>query len=141
MEIENKHDFISKYRARSCCKRVDAEPVIAHGLPRLSWMNSIQDMAFSLPRSLDTQKVGHLSEYLRHCGQCVSKSKMSWICSQIGKILTCLEALLILSFTEWGKLVLITFSYYQCCIFFCCRIYKLYYLETTFLAICPVQSF
>lgn len=40
-----------------------------------------RDTALSLSRSLDTQKVGRLSEYLRHCGEHVSKSKTSWIYS------------------------------------------------------------
>lgn len=62
-------------------------------------MKSIQDTAFSLSRSSDTQKVGHLSEYLRHCGEHVSKSKTSWICAQIGKTVTYLGELLVLFYS------------------------------------------
>lgn len=67
-------------------------------------MNSIQETAFSLSRSLDNQKVGHLSEYLRHCGEHVSKSKTSWICARVGEIVTYLGVLLIL-FHSLGRQV------------------------------------
>lgn len=98
-----KHGLIFKHRARSC-ERLVAETVAAHELPKLLWMNSIQDTAISLSRSLDAQKVGHLSEYLRHWGEYVCKSKTSWICAWIGKIVTYLGELLIL-FHSLGRQV------------------------------------
>jgi hypothetical protein len=58
---------------KTLCKRTTVAVGTAHELAGLDWMNSVQDTAFSLSRSLDTQKVGHLSEYLRHSGEDGSK--------------------------------------------------------------------